>query len=107
MPGGTVELFASAWSSAPPAVCDRLGIGETTVSVCGLSLYLRDLVEVTRGYVDPPDVLNYRTIRFHPTARRPSPTPLTKNPQDSKLQTGRAIDLRTAGQGHAHRRLRP
>ena len=33
------------------------------VSSAGYPLYLRDLVEITRGYEDPSNVMNFRTIK--------------------------------------------
>ncbi len=66
MPGGTVELPDQRVVVRPTgAYTSASEIGGTvlTVSPGGYPLYLRDLVEVTRGYVDPPDVLNFRTFK--------------------------------------------
>lgn len=80
IPGGTVELPDQRVVVRPTGeYATASEIGDTVVEVSkeGYPLYLRDLVEVTRGYVDPPDVLNYRTVKD----------------SASKLQTGRAITI--------------
>ncbi len=65
----------------PQAEAGRLAIGTGALAhdqsgdVGGYPLYLRDLVEITRGYVDPPDVLNFRTIKV-PPGRGKSQTPM-------------------------------
>jgi hypothetical protein len=65
MPGGTVELPDQRVVVRPTGEytsASEIGGTALTVSQGGYPLYLRDLVEVTRGYVDPPDVLNFRTL---------------------------------------------
>lgn len=88
MPGGTVELPDQRVVVRPTGEYASVSeVGDTVLSVSsGYPLYLRDLVEVTHGYVDPPDVLNYRTIKV------PRSGPAGAG-EGAALQTGRAITL--------------
>jgi hypothetical protein len=62
----------------------------------GYALYLRDLVEITRGYEDPSNVMNFRTIKVakdnHSEAAHESRGEESV-PEKYDLQTGRAITL--------------
>lgn len=63
--GGTVELPRQNLAVKPGGKLRGDGnLGSIVVAVRdGVPLYLRDLVEVVRGYQDPPRVLNFRTIK--------------------------------------------
>src|SRR4029078_4444084 len=66
MPDGTVELPDQRVVVRPTGQytsASEIGGTFLTVAQGGYPLYLHDLVEVTRGYVDPPDVLNFRTVK--------------------------------------------
>jgi multidrug efflux pump subunit AcrB len=68
------------------------------VSADGYALYLRDLVEVTRGYEDPSNVLNFRTVKVaggeHARAvSGESEAGEGLVPEHYDLQTGRAITI--------------
>jgi hypothetical protein len=113
MPGGTVELPDQRIVVRPTGeYTDASEIGGTVLAVSheGYPLYLNDLVEVTRGYVDPPDVLNYRTIKVAPDgAPWVEAHADRKGPRaDLRLQTGRpvTISVPTRVKG-THRRVRP
>lgn len=103
MPGGTVELPDQRVVVRPTgAYTSASEIGGTvlTVSQGGYPLYLRDLVEVTRGYVDPPDVLNFRTLKVPRAAASGRTTEIAGAPRHkhtqpgaTELQTGRAITI--------------
>ena len=81
------------------------GSGEKEGPFGGYPLYLRDLADITRGYADPPEVMNFRTIKVPPgqgKSQRPRYHFLfgqaTGGPQPgaartSELQTTRAITL--------------
>jgi multidrug efflux pump subunit AcrB len=45
---------------AVPPMAEPPGLAPTEG---GYPLYVRDLADITRGYVDPPDVMNFRTIK--------------------------------------------
>lgn len=103
MPGGTVELPDQRVVVRPTGQYTSASeIGDTVLAVSqdGYPLYLRDLVEVTRGYVDPPDVLNFRTIKV-PSAAAPGdvmqsegvPRSERAQPGAMQLQTGRAVTI--------------
>ncbi len=64
-PGGTVELPRQNLTVKPTGKLKGDGdLGSLAIDVRdGSPLYLRDLVEVVRGYEDPPRVLNFRTIK--------------------------------------------
>ena len=100
--GGTVELPRQNLAVRPGGKLRGDGdIGSVVVDVRdGTPLYLRDLVEVVRGYEDPPRILNFRTVKADP-AHSPAipdtaapahgqPAPVT-GPRE--LWTERAITL--------------
>ena len=103
MPGGTVELPDQRVVVRPTGEYRSASeIGGTVLSVSqgGYPLYLRDLVEVTRGYVDPPDVLNFRTLKVPRAAasgeapgKAGVPQHENSQPGATQLQTGRAITI--------------
>jgi len=64
-PGGTVELPRQNLTVKPTGKLKGDGdLGSLAIDVRdGSPLYLRDLVEVVRGYEDPPRILNFRTIK--------------------------------------------
>jgi len=99
IPGGTVELPDQRVVVRPTgeySTAEETGDTVMAVSKEGFPLYLRDLVEVTRGYVDP-EVLNYRTVKVTPDGKVPDPHADADHdsaaPVDTKLQTGRAITI--------------
>lgn len=104
IPGGRVELPEQSIVVRPTGeYASAAEIGDTVLerSEEGNPLYLRDLVEITRGYEDPADVLNFRTVKVarsrvsHTaagTARPPSDAEQAA-PEQHELQTGRAITL--------------
>jgi len=67
-PGGTVELPRQSLVVKPSGKLQgEAEIGNLVVdSRDGVPLYLRDLVEVVRGYEDPPRILNFRSRKFAP-----------------------------------------
>jgi multidrug efflux pump subunit AcrB len=80
IPGGQVELPDQNVVVRPTGeYLTAAEIGDTVVAMSadGYPLYLRDMVEVTRGYEDPSGVLNYRTVKL----------------SSSELETGRAITI--------------
>jgi multidrug efflux pump subunit AcrB len=100
MPGGTVELPDQRVVVRPTgAYASAAEIGGTVLAVSpgGYPLYLRDLVEVTRGYVDPPDVMNFRTVKVPQTVAPAGHAvgPVGHEPEHAatELQTGRAITI--------------
>lgn len=101
-PGGQVELPDQNVVVRPTGEYTSAGeIGQTTMDVSseGYALYLRDLVEVTRGYEDPSNVMNFRTLKvprggMHSApASNESPEGEAAVPADYDLQTGRAITI--------------
>ncbi|GMV25556.1 MAG: multidrug transporter AcrB [Phycisphaerae bacterium] len=93
MPGGTIELPDQRVVVRPTGEYTSASeIGDTVLSVSdgGYPLYLRDLVEITQGYTDPPDVLNYRTVKVLPDGASHGNERGTKG---ADIQTGRAITL--------------
>ncbi|MCW5766325.1 MAG: efflux RND transporter permease subunit, partial [Phycisphaeraceae bacterium] len=93
IPGGTVELPDQRVVVRPTGEytsASEIGGTVLAVSGAGYPLYLRDLVEMTQGYVDPPDVLNFRTVKV------PREGAVAAGDQATKgivIQTGRAITL--------------
>jgi multidrug efflux pump subunit AcrB len=85
LPGGRVELPSRDVVVRPGgAFKDASEIGGVVIGQReGYPLYLRDLVEVVRGYEDPPDLSNLRTTRRDPKA----------DPQGPPLRTTRALTL--------------
>lgn len=104
IPGGQVELPDQNVVVRPTGeytTSDEIGETVLALSAEGYPLYLRDLVEVTRGYEDPSDVLNFRTVKVPagagPASERaagedPSRA-ATAAPEACELQTGRAITI--------------
>ena len=68
LPGGTVELPLQNLVVKPSGKIQRESeIGDVVLdSRGGSSVYLRDLVDVVRGYEDPPRMLNFRTVKSDP-----------------------------------------
>jgi multidrug efflux pump len=106
VPGGRIELPDQNVIVRPfGEYTSAVDIGQTVmdVSADGNPLYLRDLVEITRGYEDPAGVMAIRTIKVDP-AGLPLAGSEEKNghgagekaegkPQDYRLQTARAITV--------------
>lgn len=66
LPGGTIEAGSSSVLIDPSGrFSDPLAIGNVVVgsSSSGSPVYLRDLVDISRGYQSPPSYLNYLTWR--------------------------------------------
>lgn len=104
IPGGQVELPDQNVVVRPTGeYTSSAEIGQTVLALSkeGYPLYLRDLVEVTRGYEDPADVLNFRTVKVAPGAasggdnRAAGHTGHAEHgvPEKHELQTGRAITI--------------
>jgi multidrug efflux pump subunit AcrB len=102
-PGGAVEMpdqSVVVRASGEYASSSEIGGTALDISRDGYPLYLRDLVEITRGYADPPDVLNYRTVKVPRETRRDA-AGTTSDPtqrehssaEPTELQTGRAITI--------------
>jgi multidrug efflux pump subunit AcrB len=99
IPGGQVELPDQNVVVRPTGeYASAAEIGQTTMDVSsqGYALYLRDLVEITRGYEDPSNVMNFRTIKvakdIHSGTADESESQ-EKVPEKYELQTGRAITI--------------
>jgi multidrug efflux pump len=95
LPGGIVELPGQNLVVKPSGKFQRESeIGEAVFdSRSGVPVYLRDLVEVVRGYEDPPRLLNFRTFKADPVAaesRNLSAPPPVEPP---RVWTTRAITL--------------
>src|SRR5579862_980031 len=85
LPGGSLELPSQKVEVRPSGEFNsEQDIDNVVIAVNagGLPLYLRDMVDVTRGYADPPEVMNFRTVKAP-----------ASNAQDSSLQTSRAVTL--------------
>lgn len=106
LPGGRIETPTQMVVVHPSGEFqNEQELGEVVVdSRGGQSLYLRDLVDIVRGYEDPPSVMNYRTVKVDaknpPEAKMPGeavfshpPDQKVPPPADAKLQTTRAITL--------------
>lgn len=108
MPGGMVELPEQNLAVKPSGkLLNEREIGDIVVDVRnGTPLYMRDLVDIARGYDDSPRLLNFRTRKFavgdSPTGPAVPVVPATgtrvstEAPADStapRLWTGRAITL--------------
>jgi multidrug efflux pump subunit AcrB len=88
LPGGRVELPSRDVVVRPGGAFrspDEIG-GVVVGQREGYPLYLRDLVEVVRGYEDPPDLANLRTTRH---ARAPG----AGDPEGPALRTTKALTL--------------
>jgi multidrug efflux pump subunit AcrB len=102
IPGGRVELPDQQVVIRPTGEYRNADeIAQTTVGVSaeGYPLYLRDLVEISRGYEDPAGVMNFQSVKV---ARRgpasaenthEQPAGEEEIPSDYELQTGRAITI--------------
>ncbi len=89
LPGGTVDLQRQSLVVKPSGKFLREGeIGEQVVETRGgYPAYLRDLVEVVRGYEDPPSLLNFRTIKAdaeHSPTAVSAPTVATADARNSE-----------------------
>ncbi len=108
LPGGRVETPEQNVVVHPSGEFrSEQEVGEVVMDVNrGYPSYLRDMVDIVRGYEDPPGVLNLRTVKVAaddpPEARLPGESQLGLRgqvdehaplPQNSKLQTSRAITL--------------
>jgi multidrug efflux pump subunit AcrB len=104
LPGGKLETPGLSLSVRPGGEFrNEREIGEVVVATKdGYPLYMRDLADITRSYVDPPAVMNYRTVKVDakapPTARMPGDVvPESREsdplPDPYQLQTTRAITL--------------
>jgi multidrug efflux pump subunit AcrB len=104
IPGGQVELPDQNVVVRPTGEytsADQIGHTVMDMSSEGYPLYLRDLVEVTRGYEDPSNTMNFRTIKV-PKADHGATTTTASSeseegegavPENYDLQTGRAITI--------------
>jgi multidrug efflux pump subunit AcrB len=101
IPGGRVELPDQNVVVRPTGeytTADQIGQTVMDVSSEGYPLYLRDLVEITRGYEDPAGVMNFRTIKAPhdnslPGASAESHDGEEMAPENYDLQTSRAITI--------------
>jgi multidrug efflux pump len=99
IPGGQVELPDQNVVVRPTGeYTSAAEVGNTVMDVSsqGYALYLRDLVEITRGYEDPPNVLNFRTTKVPRTSHADAAQELHSEeavPTNYDLQTGRAITI--------------
>lgn len=101
-PGGQVELPDQNVVVRPTGeYTSAAEISETTMDVSseGYALYLRDLLEVSRGYEDPSNVMNLRTVKVrkggeYSTMVSPeSSEGEAAIPDNYDLETGRAITI--------------
>jgi multidrug efflux pump subunit AcrB len=95
VPGGQVELPDQNAVVRPTGeYTSAAEIGQTVLGISrdGHPLYLRDLMEVTRGYEDPAAVLNFRTVKA-PAGSVSGGSQESGPPSQYELQTGRAITL--------------
>jgi multidrug efflux pump subunit AcrB len=104
IPGGRVELPDQSVVVRPTGeYTSAAEIGDTVLGQSreGYPLYMRDLVEVTRGYEDPADVLNFRTVKVaqgHTSDEDRGSGGHASHaehdvPEEYELQTGRAITI--------------
>lgn len=102
IPGGSIELPNQRVVVRPTGeYTSAQEIGQTIIATSpeGYPLYLRDLVDITRGYEDPANVMNFRTLKAA-QGQRPTSSEagkINRNPHtslsDYVLQTGRAITV--------------
>ena len=101
IPGGQVELPDQNVVVRPTGEytsAEQIGHTVMDLSPGGYPLYLRDLVEVTRGYEDPAKTMNFRTIKV-PRGGGPaadsSESEVGEGPVPDRydLQTGRSITI--------------
>ncbi|MEN6457595.1 MAG: efflux RND transporter permease subunit [Thermoguttaceae bacterium] len=108
LPGGRVETPEQNVFVHPSGeFTSEQQLGEVVMDVrAGYPTYLRDLVDIVRGYEDPPGVMNFRSVKVDaddpPEAKMPGALTLgvprdgeaeTALPKHSRLQTTRAITL--------------
>jgi multidrug efflux pump subunit AcrB len=107
LPGGRVELPQQSLTVRPSGeFTSEREIGQLVLdSSRGYPVYLRDQVDVVRGYEDPPSVMNFRSIKGDAAnpARKRLPgesSPATGDeaedrplPAQTELETSRAITL--------------
>lgn len=102
IPGGKIELLDQNVVVRPTGEytsADQIAHTVMDVSSDGYALYLRDLVDITRGYEDPSSTMNFRTVKVPrdevSAAANESPEAGGDGavPEDYDLQTGRAITL--------------
>jgi multidrug efflux pump subunit AcrB len=101
IPGGRVELPDQNVVVRPTGEytsADQIGQTVMDVSSEGYPLYLRDLVEITRGYEDPASVMNFRTIKTPRDSSRSDGSADSRDggekaPENYDLQTSRAITI--------------
>ncbi|AMV16793.1 efflux RND transporter permease subunit [Planctomyces sp. SH-PL14] len=99
LPGGTIELPHQNLAVKPSGkLRSEREIGEIVVDVRdGTPLYLRDLVDISRGYDDSPRLLNFRTRKFPamdrptgPVAAGSSVVPVTGSSAESSVEASAA-----------------
>jgi multidrug efflux pump subunit AcrB len=108
LPGGRVETAKQNVFVHPSGEFQtEQQLGEVVMDIRGgYPTYLRDLVDIVRGYEDPPGVMNFRSLKIDaenpPEAKMPGELTLVADhdgaesqslPAHSKLQTTRAITL--------------
>ncbi|MCL4199448.1 MAG: efflux RND transporter permease subunit [Phycisphaerales bacterium] len=100
VPGGQIELPDQNVVVRPTgeyALASEIGDTVMAVSSEGYALYLRDLVEVSRGYEDPTNVMNFRSVKVprgdHAAVLHGSGEDEETVPDEYDLQTCRAITL--------------
>lgn len=99
IPGGQVELSDQNVVVRPTGeYTSAAEIGQTVLDLSRerYPLYLRDLVDVTRGYEDPAAVLNFRTAKVAPDGAVIGESAEHGGhalPEEYELQTGRAITI--------------
>lgn len=104
LPGGRVETPDQNVVVHPSGeFVSESELGEVVMDVQGgYPTYLRDVVDIVRGYDDPPGVMNFRTVKVDkqnpPTARMPgelrhAAAETIPSADRSALQTSRAITL--------------
>jgi multidrug efflux pump len=108
LPGGRLETPQQTLIVQPSGeFTNERELGEVVVdSQGGHPTYLRDIVEIVRGYEDPPNVMNYRSVKVDaddpPEKKMPGELNLCQTdggdrarsaPKNSRLSTSRAITL--------------
>lgn len=107
LPGGRVETASKNVFVHPSGeFTNERQLGEVVLDArSGYPTYLRDVVDIVRGYEDPPNVMNFRSVRVDaknpPESKMPGELTLgvpptgeqEEVPECAKLQTTRAITL--------------
>jgi multidrug efflux pump len=106
LPGGRIETAEQNVVVHPAGEFkSERELGEVVIGQNnGYPTYLRDVVDIVRGYEDPPGVMNFRTVKVDihdlPEAKMPgelhSTSPFDDNkplPEEAVLQTTRAVTL--------------